>query len=135
MHAGRHSPKGGPVCNGAALRATQGETDQARQNFERAAELRSNGRANVAGRLALAALLFGQGRHAAALAHYQRALREHPGGPPEIRLGIAACLFRRGALACRALGLFFFRLCNVVKCSATSNDRLEGYQGSRCKHQ
>jgi tetratricopeptide (TPR) repeat protein len=72
----------------------QGEGEQAKQNFERAAELRSNGRPNVAGRLALAALRFGEGKYAAALALYQRALRDHPAGPPECRLGIAACLFR-----------------------------------------
>lgn len=72
----------------------QGDTKGARREFERAAELPSNGRANVAGVLALAGLQFQQGAYAAALALYQRALRKHPGCPAEVRLGVAACLFR-----------------------------------------
>lgn len=31
-----------------------------------------------------------------ALALYRRALLEHPGAPAEVRLGLAACLFRQG---------------------------------------
>ena len=75
-------------------RPDQGDTAGAGREFERAADMKSNGRANIAGVLALAALAFAQARYAHALALYQRALREHPGAPPEVRLGIAACLFR-----------------------------------------
>jgi RNA polymerase-associated protein CTR9 len=76
----------------------QGDVESAKRHFEKAAEATSHGRRNVAGMLALANLHFRQGHYKLALGLYRRALREHPGAPAEVRLGLAACLFRQGQL-------------------------------------
>ena len=68
----------------------------AKVHFTSAAAAKCNGRVNIAGTLALANVHFQQGQYSPALGLYRRALKEHPGAPPEVRLGLAACLFRLG---------------------------------------
>ena len=55
------------------------------RNLDKAAGLLNNGRRNVAGLLAQAAVAFELGDHAGALASYRNALKEFPGCPPEVR--------------------------------------------------
>ena len=45
----------------------QGDADTAKRSLEDAVDLKDNGRVNIAARLALANLLFVQGKHASAL--------------------------------------------------------------------
>ncbi|KAK9844132.1 hypothetical protein WJX81_005444 [Elliptochloris bilobata] len=80
------------------LSLAEGNLVAAKQEFERATKLQSNGCVNIAGYLALANLLFRQGAYKEALAAYTRGLRAHPGAPAEVRLGLAACHFRLGRL-------------------------------------
>lgn len=74
----------------------QGDLESAKLHFSSAAAAKCDGRVNIAGSLALASVHFRQGNNSAALGLYRRALREHPGAPPEVRLGLAACQFRLG---------------------------------------
>lgn len=53
--------------------------------LDKAARFLNNGRRNVAGLLAQAAVAFELGDHAGALASYRKALRSFPGCPPEVR--------------------------------------------------
>ena len=55
------------------------------RNLDKAAILLNNGRRNVAGLLAQAAVAFELGDHAGALTSYRKALKEFPGCPPEVR--------------------------------------------------
>lgn len=79
--------------------ADQGDMESAKRHFTTAATSKCNGRPNIAGTLALASVYFQQGNYNAALGHYRKALREHPGAPAEVRLGLAACLFRLGQVS------------------------------------
>lgn len=79
--------------------ADQGDMESAKRHFTSAAMAKCNGRPNIAGTLALASVYFQQGNYNAALGHYRKALREHPGAPAEVRLGLAACLFRLGQVS------------------------------------
>ncbi|MEW5301852.1 MAG: hypothetical protein WDW36_004683 [Sanguina aurantia] len=72
------------------------EIPQARRELARAMVAKNHGRANVLPHLALAALMFSQQQYKEAHSIYCRALREHPGCPAEVRLGIAACRYRLG---------------------------------------
>ncbi len=71
----------------------------ARQEFQRASQLPNNKRRNVVGHLALAALLYNTSMYKEALQLYCRALREHPGCPAEVRVGIGACSLKLGDMA------------------------------------
>jgi len=55
-------------------------------HLDKAAAYLNNGRRNVAGLLAQAAVAFELGDHAGALDSYRKALKEFPGCPPEVRL-------------------------------------------------
>ncbi|KAL6746592.1 Paf1 complex component [Haematococcus lacustris] len=81
------------------LNLAKGDTAAARNDFTRACSLLNNNRTNIVGHLALASMLYDQKLYHEALAVYRRALLEHPSAPPEVRLGIAACLFRLGDMA------------------------------------
>ena len=81
------------------------------RNLDRAATLLNNGRPNVAGLLAQAAVAFELGDHAAALASYRKALKEFPGCPPEVlsrTLRLTSSASRcRIADACSLKGVIF----------------------------
>ncbi|KAG2448186.1 hypothetical protein HYH02_006771 [Chlamydomonas schloesseri] len=76
----------------------RGDLTQAAREFERAASAKNNGRPNVVGHLAAAGLHYQQQHYKKALAAYRAALREFPGCPAEVRLGIAAASFKLGDL-------------------------------------
>lgn len=78
------------------LAPVQNELATARQEFVKASQRKNNQRKNVAGFLALAALMYNQQQYKDALQMYRRALRDHPGCPAEVRVGIAACQLKLG---------------------------------------
>jgi RNA polymerase-associated protein CTR9 len=77
------------------LYAAKGDLKLARDEFLRATKLKNNGKTNISGYLALAALSYSKNPKEA-LALYRQALKESPGCPSEVRLGIGACLLKIG---------------------------------------
>ncbi|BDA40854.1 RNA polymerase-associated protein CTR9 homolog [Coccomyxa sp. Obi] len=88
-----------PLLGLGQLELARGDMESAKRHFTSAAMAKCNGRPNIAGTLALASVHFQQGNYNNALGHYRKALREHPGAPAEVRLGLAACLFRLGQVS------------------------------------
>eukprot|EP00191_Tetraselmis_sp_GSL018_P024283 CAMPEP_0177627260 /NCGR_PEP_ID=MMETSP0419_2-20121207/31106_1 /TAXON_ID=582737 /ORGANISM="Tetraselmis sp., Strain GSL018" /LENGTH=1041 /DNA_ID=CAMNT_0019128397 /DNA_START=74 /DNA_END=3200 /DNA_ORIENTATION=+ len=92
-----------PVLGMAQLALAQGNALQAKSDFESAKNMRNNGQVNVvngqvnvAPAVALANMALQAGQVDEALRRYKKALRDHPRGPPELRLGIAVCCYRKG---------------------------------------
>lgn len=77
------------------LYMAKGDQKSARDEFVRAMKLKNNDRINISGHLALAALSFSKSPKEA-LSLYRQALKESPGCPAEVRLGIGACLLKIG---------------------------------------
>uniref|UniRef100_A0A1D1ZQJ7 Uncharacterized protein n=2 Tax=Auxenochlorella protothecoides TaxID=3075 RepID=A0A1D1ZQJ7_AUXPR len=84
------------LCMGQLALDKDNNRVAARQQFVQASKHLLGGRPTIAPTLALAALEFGEGNYKEALDRYKEALRRHPGCPAEVRLGLAACLFRLG---------------------------------------
>eukprot|EP00873_Tetraselmis_striata_P036611 jgi/Tetstr1/456875/TSEL_043547.t1 len=91
-----------PKLGAGQLALAQGKLDQARRDFQGAVLVKDNGQTNVAPQIALASLAFQQDRIDDALRGYRRALQDNPAAPAEVRLGIAACQYRKGDLGLAA---------------------------------
>eukprot|EP00884_Botryococcus_braunii_P015610 jgi/Botrbrau1/2732/Bobra.0164s0012.1 len=78
------------------LALAKGDLEVAAASFTRAQGLLSRGRPNIMGVLSLANVLVKQKKYSDALNLYSRALKEHPGAPAEVRLGLGICFFQLG---------------------------------------
>ncbi|GBF96613.1 hypothetical protein Rsub_09359 [Raphidocelis subcapitata] len=87
-----------PFLAAGCLALAKGEANQALAEFRAAAQRRHNGRENASGLLGQACVHFGAGRYAEALEIYKAVLARNPSAPAEVRLGLAACFFRAGAM-------------------------------------
>ncbi|KAK9810525.1 hypothetical protein WJX72_012163 [[Myrmecia] bisecta] len=85
-----------PYIAAGQLALAKGDIPGAKREFTRAISMKHNGQTNISGLLAMANIHFNEGNNVEALAMYRKALVEHPGCPPEVRLGLAAANYRLG---------------------------------------
>ena len=79
------------------LQAATGSLEGAKADYLRAMGLENNGHKSIAPLLALSVVEYRMRNYGEALRGFERALREHPDCPPEVRLGIAACCYKLGS--------------------------------------